>query len=221
MPTPAITFSRMLGFLRFGPRSWGGDDSRQHPLTPPRVKLPSPPTPKQSQQRAEPQPLALCWGLEGLIVVLVSQQAKTFPVLLFKLASFPHRTLPLSSGDRCDIPNRGRRIHQRQRSAGAAKWPGPSMAWKPLPCYTTVNKKLFLLLRNSCLVKHAASLISSVWMVPLELGSTQPVQLHPGAPIQQYVLVGSTPSMEPSAGLELMTLRSTTELRSRVGCSTN
>ncbi|XP_058582262.1 uncharacterized protein LOC131509943 isoform X6 [Neofelis nebulosa] len=124
MPTPAITFSRMLGFLRFGPRSWGGDDSRQHPLTPPRVKLPSPPTPKQSQQRAEPQPLALCWGLEGLIVVLVSQQAKTFPVLLFKLASFPHRTLPLSSGDRCDIPNRGRRIHQRQRSAGAAKWPG-------------------------------------------------------------------------------------------------
>ncbi|XP_053753759.1 uncharacterized protein LOC109279056 isoform X2 [Panthera pardus] len=124
MPTPAITFGRMLGFLRFGPRSWGGDDSRQHPLTPPRVKLPSPPTPKQSQQRAERQLLALCWGLEGLIVVLVSQQAKTFPVLLFKLASFPHRTLPLSSGDRCDIPNRGRRIHQRQRSAGAAKWPG-------------------------------------------------------------------------------------------------
>ncbi|XP_019325360.2 uncharacterized protein LOC109279056 isoform X10 [Panthera pardus] len=123
MPTPAITFGRMLGFLRFGPRSWGGDDSRQHPLTPPRVKLPSPPTPKQSQQRAERQLLALCWGLEGLIVVLVSQQAKTFPVLLFKLASFPHRTLPLSSGDRCDIPNRGRRIHQRQRSAGAAKWP--------------------------------------------------------------------------------------------------
>lgn len=124
MPTPAITFGRMLGFLRFGPRSWGGDDSRQHPLTPPRVKLPSPPTPKQSQQRAEPQLLALCWGLERPIVVLVSQQAKTFPVLLFKLASFPHRTLPLSSGDRCDIPNRGRRIHQRQRSAGAAKWPG-------------------------------------------------------------------------------------------------
>nr|XP_060487507.1 uncharacterized protein LOC132678728 isoform X2 [Panthera onca] len=158
MPTPAITFGRMLGFLRFGPRSWGGDDSRQHPLTPPRVKLPSPPTPKQSQPRAEPQLLALCWGLEGLIVVLVSQQAKTFPVLLFKLASFPHRTLPLSSGDRCDIPNRGRRIHQRQRSAGAAKWPGPSMAWKPLPCYTTVNKKLFLLLRNSCLVKHMVHL---------------------------------------------------------------
>ncbi|XP_044907763.1 uncharacterized protein LOC102899165 isoform X4 [Felis catus] len=104
MPTPAITFGRMEGFLRFGPRSWGGDDSRQHPLTPPRVKLPSPPTPKQSQQRAEPQLLALCWGLEGLIAVLVSQQAKTFPVLLFKLASFPHRTLPLSSGDRCDIP---------------------------------------------------------------------------------------------------------------------
>ena len=35
---------------------------------------------------------------------------------------------------------------------------------------------------------QAASLILSVWMVPLELGSTQPVQLHPGAPIQQYVL---------------------------------
>ncbi|XP_019679551.2 uncharacterized protein LOC102899165 isoform X2 [Felis catus] len=159
MPTPAITFGRMEGFLRFGPRSWGGDDSRQHPLTPPRVKLPSPPTPKQSQQRAEPQLLALCWGLEGLIAVLVSQQAKTFPVLLFKLASFPHRTLPLSSGDRCDIPTGD--AGSTNDSARQGQPSGP-----------------------------AASLISSVWMVPLELGSTQPVQLHPGPPIQQYELGG-------------------------------
>ncbi|XP_077616390.1 uncharacterized protein LOC144228446 isoform X2 [Crocuta crocuta] len=89
MPTPTIILGRLEGLLRFGPRSWGGDDSQQHPFTPPRVKLPSPPTPNNLNN--EPQLLEPCWGLEGLIPVLISQQLKPSSSQFFRLASLPTR----------------------------------------------------------------------------------------------------------------------------------
>ncbi|XP_077714314.1 uncharacterized protein LOC144289788 [Canis aureus] len=79
----------MKGFLRFGPRSWGSDDSRQHPLPPRASNCRLRPPPNKLHQ--QPQLRALCWGLEGLIPIPVPQQAKTFPIPGFRLVSLPTR----------------------------------------------------------------------------------------------------------------------------------
>ncbi|CAD7685015.1 unnamed protein product [Nyctereutes procyonoides] len=154
----------MKGFLRFGPRSWGSDDSPQHPLTPPPpcVKLPSPPTPKQA-----PPPAAAPGALLG-----AGGGSSPFPL---QACLAPHPTLPKSGGEGCDS-----RARDTESSNDSARGRG-SRAPRVQPQGSWRVKKAQRNRRDSRL---RTALHDTQKELPTpEAGDPQPTPLTPGSPL--------------------------------------